>query len=181
MLLLLTLLTVSASYAQKHTCTAKSLNVRIAPNKDAKAVGSLTKGQVVDVVETKGAWATIEYAGREAYVAAKFLKKGGKATATQQETTSQEESQSITKLKVFATEQWQLILMVLGACIAALFTFKLIRKNRTNTISPTTTKERTSSAPAAKTRPTTASAPPQKNTTKKKDSEAEDEWKEVEF
>ena len=50
------------------------LNVREKPNADAKVLGTLPNGTLVEVLSIKDNWATIAYANTNAYVASKFLK-----------------------------------------------------------------------------------------------------------
>jgi uncharacterized protein YgiM (DUF1202 family) len=58
----------------KATVTAKALNVRAAPAKTSKKVGTLKKGAVVKVVATKAGWKKVQYGTRTGYVSSKYLK-----------------------------------------------------------------------------------------------------------
>lgn len=53
----------------------QKLNVRSAPSTNAAIVGSLKQGEVVNVENISGGWATITYGGRICYVSASFLKQ----------------------------------------------------------------------------------------------------------
>lgn len=59
----------------KYRCTAKVLNVRIHPNENSNVVGTLRKGQEVEVIDTENGFAAIEYNGNRRYVSLKYLNK----------------------------------------------------------------------------------------------------------
>ena len=55
--------------------TATSLSVRVSPSIKAKAIGNLTKGDRLEVIDfNKSGWAKVEYRNRIGYVSTRFLK-----------------------------------------------------------------------------------------------------------
>ena len=60
----------------KYYCTARSgLNIRSAPNQNARVVGTLKPNQVVDVYEITNGFAKIRYNGSDGYASIKYLSK----------------------------------------------------------------------------------------------------------
>lgn len=57
----------------KYRCTAKVLNIRIQPNATSRVVGTLRKGQEVEVIDIENGFAAIEYNGNRRYVSLKYL------------------------------------------------------------------------------------------------------------
>lgn len=61
---------------EQYRCTArKVLNIRVAPSSDAKVIGSINSGDVVDVYGISDGFALIKYDGEDAYVSLKYLEK----------------------------------------------------------------------------------------------------------
>ena len=58
-----------------YKCVAKVLNVRVAPDSKAKAVGSLKSGDVVEVYGLSDGFARIKYNGNDAYVSLEYLQR----------------------------------------------------------------------------------------------------------
>ena len=56
-----------------YRCTAKVLNIRAAPNTSSTVIGTLRKGQQVEVYDTDNGFAQISYNGRTGYVSLKYL------------------------------------------------------------------------------------------------------------
>lgn len=62
--------------ATKYYCTTKSvLNVRSAPNQNARIIDVLKPNQIVDVYEITNGFAKIKYNGLEGYASIEYLKK----------------------------------------------------------------------------------------------------------
>ncbi len=65
------------SYTESTTttyrCTAASLNIRQAPNGSSRVIGSLQKGDKVEVYDISNGFAHIKYFGNDAYVSTKYL------------------------------------------------------------------------------------------------------------
>ena len=59
----------------KYRCTAAVLNVRIHPNKTSRVLGTLRKGQEVEVIYKVNGFAAIEYNGQRGYASLKYLNK----------------------------------------------------------------------------------------------------------
>lgn len=59
----------------KYRCTAAVLNVRIHPNKTSRVLGTLRKGQEVEVIDKEDSFAAIEYNGQRGYASLKYLNK----------------------------------------------------------------------------------------------------------
>ena len=59
----------------KYRCTAAVLNVRIHPNKTSRVLGTLRKGQEVEVIDKENGFAAIEYNGQRGYASLKYLNK----------------------------------------------------------------------------------------------------------
>ncbi len=59
----------------KYRCTAAVLNVRIHPNTTSPVLGTIRKGQVVEVVDKENGFAAIEYNGQRGYASLKYLNK----------------------------------------------------------------------------------------------------------
>lgn len=59
----------------KYRCTAATLNVRINPNKTSRILGTLHKGQEVEVTGTEKGFAAIDYNGQRGYASLKYLTK----------------------------------------------------------------------------------------------------------
>lgn len=59
----------------KYRCTAAVLNVRIHPNKISRVLGTLRKGQEVEVIYKVNGFAAIEYNGQRGYASLKYLNK----------------------------------------------------------------------------------------------------------
>jgi uncharacterized protein YgiM (DUF1202 family) len=51
------------------------LNVRIHPNKTSRVLGTLRKGQEVEVIDKENGFAAIEYNGQRGYASLKYLTK----------------------------------------------------------------------------------------------------------
>ena len=56
-----------------YRCTAKVLNIRTAPTTSSTVIGTLRKGQQVEVYDTDNGFAQISYNGRTGYVSLKYL------------------------------------------------------------------------------------------------------------
>lgn len=59
----------------KYRCAAAALNVRIHPNKTSRVLGTLRKGQEVEVIDKENGFAAIEYNGQRGYASLKYLTK----------------------------------------------------------------------------------------------------------
>ena len=81
MLLLLLCTTVWAQ--DSYVVTATRLNVRKAASAESAIVGSLSKGDLVDVYNFKGGWAEIGFKNGNAFVAKKYLEKVESETISQ--------------------------------------------------------------------------------------------------
>lgn len=57
----------------KYRCTAAVLNVRIHPNKTSRVLGTLRKGQEVEVIDKENGFAAIEFNGQRGYASLKYL------------------------------------------------------------------------------------------------------------
>ena len=74
-IVLLLLLCSLATAQDSYVVTATKLNVRKAASAESSIVGSLSKGDHVDVYNFKGGWAEIGFKNGTAFVAKKFLEK----------------------------------------------------------------------------------------------------------
>lgn len=71
----MSLLVGMVSYANDvYEVTATRLNVRASRTTDARVVGTINKGQKIEVEDINASWATIKYNGKTAYVSTRFLK-----------------------------------------------------------------------------------------------------------
>ena len=67
---------VTSAFPQsQYEVTVKLANVRSGPTTKSTILGTLSKGQIVDVLNDSGSWAQISYKNRKAYVAFSLLKK----------------------------------------------------------------------------------------------------------
>lgn len=66
---------VDTQVYDKYRCTAGVLNVRIHPNKTSQVLGTLRKGQEVEVIDIENGFAAIEYNGQRGYASLKYLNK----------------------------------------------------------------------------------------------------------
>ncbi|NDV59210.1 SH3 domain-containing protein [Bacteroides sp. 519] len=67
-------LSITAFGADKYKVNvSSSLNVRSAPAKDAAILGSVYKGDVVEVNQISNGWAQISYKGNKAYISSSYL------------------------------------------------------------------------------------------------------------
>lgn len=57
----------------KYRCKAAVLNVRIQPNKTSRVLGTLRKGQEVEVIDKENGFAAIEFNGQRGYASLKYL------------------------------------------------------------------------------------------------------------
>ena len=64
-----------ASSTTPYVCTATRLNVRASASKQAIVIGTLQRGQVVQVVRVADGFAEIEFGSRRGYVSIQYLKK----------------------------------------------------------------------------------------------------------
>lgn len=80
---LLLLLCITATAQDIYVVTATKLNVRKSASAESSIVGSLSKGDKVDVYNFKGGWAEIGFKNGTAFVSKKYLEK------VESETTSQ--------------------------------------------------------------------------------------------
>lgn len=71
----LMLLFGTAAAQDRYEVTATRLNVRKAASAESAVLGSLSKGDQVDVYSFKGGWAEIEFKNGRAYVAKKYIEK----------------------------------------------------------------------------------------------------------
>lgn len=55
--------------------TTVNLNVRSAPSSNAKLLGTLSKGETVEVYSITKSWANVNYKGSKAFVSAKYIEK----------------------------------------------------------------------------------------------------------
>lgn len=60
--------------AKTYRCTAKLLNVREAPNTNSNIIGTIQRGQTVEVYDDSNNFGRIIYNGRTGYVSFKYLK-----------------------------------------------------------------------------------------------------------
>lgn len=65
----------SSNGGSAYTVTATSLNVRTSPSAAASSMGTLKKGQTVQVQTISAGWATITFNGKTGYVKSNFLKR----------------------------------------------------------------------------------------------------------
>lgn len=72
----------SSTTKTKNTATisADSLNVRDHPSLNARTIGSLKKGTIVEIFEQSNGWTSITYSGRKAWVSSQFLNQAGTGT-----------------------------------------------------------------------------------------------------
>lgn len=76
LLSLLVMLSFGSAAAQdRYEVTATRLNVRKAASAESAVLGSLSKGDQVDVLGFKGGWAEIDFKNGTAYVAKKYIEK----------------------------------------------------------------------------------------------------------
>lgn len=59
----------------KYECKAKVLNVRNRPNTYSQVIGTLRKGDEIEVLDTENGFAVIEYNGQRCFVSLKYLSK----------------------------------------------------------------------------------------------------------
>ena len=59
----------------RYRCTATVLNVRMHPNKTSRVLGTLRKGQEIEVIDIENGFAAIEYNGKRGYASLKYLYK----------------------------------------------------------------------------------------------------------
>lgn len=59
----------------KYRCTASVLNVRTHPDKTSRVLGTLRKGQEIEVIDIENGFAAIEYNGQRGYASLKYLTK----------------------------------------------------------------------------------------------------------
>lgn len=59
----------------KYRCTAAVLNVRSHPNETSRVLGTLRKGQEVEVIDKVNGFAAIKYNGQRGYASLKYLNK----------------------------------------------------------------------------------------------------------
>ncbi len=64
-----------AQVAENYRCTAKVLNVRAQPTKNSPVLGTIRKGQEVEVEEIVGDFARISFKGQTGYVSLQYLEK----------------------------------------------------------------------------------------------------------
>lgn len=67
--------TVSAPAHTLYYCTASKLNVRTAPASNARVIGTVSRGDIVDVYEFDGNFARIKWGKSTAYVSRKYIKR----------------------------------------------------------------------------------------------------------
>jgi uncharacterized protein YgiM (DUF1202 family) len=60
----------------------EGVNVRSGPSTTTKIVGGLYRGQTVNAISNSKGWVKITYAGKDGYVSAKYLVKGGDLPST---------------------------------------------------------------------------------------------------
>ena len=84
--MLLLLLCSMATAQDSYVVTASRLNVRKAASAESTVVGSLSKGDLVDVYNFKGGWAEIGFKDGTAFVAKKYLEKVENVTPSQPKT-----------------------------------------------------------------------------------------------
>ena len=56
-------------------CSGDGINVRSGPSTDTSSVGTLSKGETVNVIGTGNGWVKISYKGNTAYVSAQFIQQ----------------------------------------------------------------------------------------------------------
>lgn len=66
---------VYAPTYDRYRCTAAVLNVRIHPNKTSRVLGTIRRGQEVEVIDKENGFAAIEYKGQRGYASLKYLNK----------------------------------------------------------------------------------------------------------
>ena len=59
----------------KYRCTATELNIRAQPTKNSLVLGTLRKGQEIEVIYIEKGFAAIEYNGQRGYASLKYLNK----------------------------------------------------------------------------------------------------------
>ena len=57
----------------KYQCTANTLNVRVSPNSKGRVIGTIKRGQSIDVFGFEGGFAKIYYGGQYAYVSSQYI------------------------------------------------------------------------------------------------------------
>lgn len=77
LVLILFFLTECIVYAaEKYEVSVESsLNIRSAPNSKSSVLGTLTDGDVIEVVAIKGGWAKFSYKGKDAYINSSYISK----------------------------------------------------------------------------------------------------------
>lgn len=66
---------VQTSSYGTYRCTASVLNVRIHPDKTSRVLGTLRKGQEVEVIDMENGFAAFEYKGQRGYASLRYLNK----------------------------------------------------------------------------------------------------------
>lgn len=73
---------IDAASCEQGTVTASSLNVRSGASTSYKKIGSLEKGNTVNIYETKNGWYKINYDGANGWVSQKYVSKASNASST---------------------------------------------------------------------------------------------------
>lgn len=66
---------VITSDYDKYSCAAAALNVRSQPKMSSRVLGTLKKGQKIEVIETKNGFAAFDFNGQRGYASLKYLNK----------------------------------------------------------------------------------------------------------
>lgn len=64
-----------SSLTKSYQCTAKVLNIRSAPDANSSVIGTIKKGQKVEVFDITNEFARISYKGQTGYVSLQYLSK----------------------------------------------------------------------------------------------------------
>ena len=74
-------LSAAPAAADTQMTTSAGVNVRSGPSASTKIIGSLYRGQTVTVIGTTNGWAKVRFKEQAAYVASRYLIKGGTLSA----------------------------------------------------------------------------------------------------
>ena len=73
---------IDAASCEKGTVTASSLNVRSGASTKYRKIGSLEKGNTVNIYDAKDGWYKIKYDGANGWVSQKYVSKASQASST---------------------------------------------------------------------------------------------------
>ena len=111
LLFCLPMMRIAVDAQSVYVVTAKTLNVRSAPNTHASVVGKLHQGDTINVYEMRGQWATVRTATARYYISSRHIRYVGPA---QQKTASRPAQVSIWDrlFKVVEGILWILVILV---------------------------------------------------------------------